>query len=57
MAWTAQDFRDKAQRCRELLRVAIRDDVREQLREWAQDFDAEAERIERPAATASDRRI
>lgn len=57
MAWTAQDFRDKAQRCRELLRVAIRDDVREQLREWAADFDAEAERIERPAEASWDRRV
>ena len=47
MAWTAEDFRDKAERCRVLLRVAVRDDVREQLREWAHDFDAEAEMIEK----------
>ena len=46
MAWTPQKFRDEAQRCRDLLQVAIRDDVRDQLREWAVDFDAEAEMIE-----------
>ena len=47
MAWTAEDFRDKAQRCRELLRLAVRDDLRVQLCEWAHDFDAEAEMIEK----------
>ena len=39
----AQDLRAKAQRCRDLLRTAVRPDVRDQLREWAKDFDAEAE--------------
>ena len=46
MAWTAEDFRDKAEQCRDLPRLAARDDVREQLHEWAEDFDAEAERLE-----------
>jgi hypothetical protein len=34
-----------ADRCRELERVAVRDDIREQLRQWAIDFDAEAEAV------------
>jgi hypothetical protein len=42
----AAEFRAKAQRCRDLLRVAVGDDVRQQLREWAQEFEAEAETIE-----------
>jgi hypothetical protein len=46
MAWTAEDLRDKAQRCRNLQRVAVSDDIRDQLREWADDFDTEAEMIE-----------
>jgi hypothetical protein len=41
-----QDLQVKAQRCRDLLRTAVRQDVREQLREWAKDFDAEAEQTE-----------
>jgi hypothetical protein len=45
----AQDLRAKAQRCRELLRIAARDEVRAQLRQWAEDFDAEAEAIEHTA--------
>ena len=43
---TADDLRAKAQRCRDLLRVAVRQEVRDQLREWAEDFDEEAEAIE-----------
>ena len=45
----ADDFRGMADRCRELLRVAVRDDVREQLRQWAEDFEAEAKAIEEAA--------
>ena len=40
------DMRAKAQRCRELLRIAIRPEVREQLREWAEEFEEEAEALE-----------
>jgi hypothetical protein len=36
-----------ADRCRELQRVAVRDEIREQLRQWASDFDAEAEAVEK----------
>jgi hypothetical protein len=43
----AQGFRALAERCRELQRVAVRDDIREQLRQWAIDFDAEADAIEK----------
>jgi len=42
---TAREFRVMADRCRELQRVAVRDDIREQLRQWAFDFDAEAEAV------------
>jgi hypothetical protein len=41
-----QDLRAKAQRCRDLLQTAVRPDVRDQLREWAKDFDADAEQAE-----------
>ena len=41
-----REFRALADRCRELQRVAVRDDIREQLRQWAFDFDAEAEAVE-----------
>ena len=40
------DMRAKAQRCRDLLRIAIRPEVREQLREWAEEFEEEAEALE-----------
>ena len=43
----AQDFRAQAQRCRELSRIAVRSEVREQLRQWVDDFEAEAEAVER----------
>jgi len=35
----AQDSRALAQRCRDLLRVAVRSEVKEQLRQWVDDFD------------------
>ena len=41
----AREFRAIAERCRELQRVAVRDDIREQLRQWAEDFEAEADAI------------
>ena len=41
----AQGFRAQAQRCRELSRVAIRSEVKEQLRQWVDDFEAEAEAL------------
>jgi hypothetical protein len=43
----AQQFRALADRCRELSRIAARDDVRDQLREWVRDFEAEAEAAEK----------
>ena len=43
----ARQFRAMADRCHELLRVAVRDDVREQLRQWATDFEAEAETLDK----------
>ena len=43
----AQDLRALAQRCRELLRVASAPEVKTQLRDWVEDFEAEAEAIER----------
>jgi len=42
----AKTLRARADPCRELLRVAVRDDVREQLREWANEFDDEADALE-----------
>jgi hypothetical protein len=47
---TAPEFRAMADRCRELQRIAARDEIREQLRQWADDFDAEADAIEKVAA-------
>ena len=43
----ARQFHAMADRCHELLRVAVRDDVREQLRQWATDFEAEAEALDK----------
>jgi len=45
----AREFRAMADRCRELQRGTVRDDIREQLRQWAEDFEAEAEAAERVA--------
>jgi hypothetical protein len=42
----AQEFRAQAQRCRELSVVAVRSEVREQLRQWVDDFEAEAKALE-----------
>ena len=43
----AQEYRAQAQRCRKLSRIAVRSEVREQLRQWVDDFEAEAEAVER----------
>lgn len=43
----ASYFRQKAQRCREILKAAISPEVREQLRMWVDEFEAQAERIGR----------
>ena len=42
----AQDFRALAQRCRDLLQIAVRSEVKEQLRQWVDDFEDEAEALE-----------
>lgn len=42
----ADELRMMAQRCRELLRVATDDQVRAQLREWADDLEEEADTAE-----------
>ena len=34
----AREFRALAERCRELQRIAVRDEVREQLRQWGHRF-------------------
>ena len=40
------DMRARARRCRELLRIAIKPEIKEQLREWAEDFEEEAVALE-----------
>lgn len=45
----ARELHAKAQRCRDLQRTAVSEEVSDQLREWAEDFDAEAEAIEKAA--------
>jgi hypothetical protein len=49
----AATVRARAQRCRDLLRVAVSDEVRAQLRHWAEEFDAEAEAIEKSQTLSS----
>jgi hypothetical protein len=48
-------LRALAARCKALARVAVRDDVREQLRQWVHDFKAEAASAE-PSVKARSRR-
>jgi hypothetical protein len=43
----AHNLRARAQQCWELLRFAVKPEVKEQLREWAEDFEAEAAAKER----------
>ena len=38
----AKRLRAIADRCRELSRIAVRDEVRQQLRQWAEEFEVEA---------------
>ena len=45
---TASFFRHMAQRCREMLRIATSSEVREQLRLWAADFNAQAKSRQSP---------
>ena len=40
-----RQFQAMAQRCRDLERIAVRDEIREQLRQWAVDFEAEADAV------------
>ena len=40
------DMRARAKRCRELLRIAVRPEVKEQLREWAEEFEEDAAALE-----------
>ena len=50
----AKDFQALADRCRELARIAIDDEVREQLRQWVHDFEAEAEAAEKNRRAMAD---
>lgn len=43
----ARTLRARADRCRELLCGTARDDIREQLRQWVDEFDDEADALER----------
>ena len=43
-------FRQKAQRCRELMSIAIAPEVREQLALWADGFEAQAKSLDAQAA-------
>ncbi len=47
----AEYFRDKARRCRELLALALKPEVIEQLRLWAIEFDEQADSAEKKRAT------
>jgi hypothetical protein len=40
-------YREKAERCRSMLAVAVLPDIREQLRFWEIEFDDLADRVER----------
>ena len=51
----ADKMRAIADRCRELSRVAVRDDIREQLRQWAEEFDAHADAMEKTADSSAAR--
>jgi hypothetical protein len=43
----ASYFRQKAQRCRDILRTAISPEVREQLRMWVAELESQAKRLAR----------
>lgn len=46
---TPEALRAMADRCRDLLRIADRQEVRDQLRQWVGDFEDEADAMERAA--------
>ncbi len=50
----ANDLRKKAQQCRELARDAVKEEVAYQLRQWAEDYEAEADVILRNERSGSD---
>jgi len=45
-------FRERAQRCRELLNVAAAPEVIEQLTVWSREFDADADKLDTELAAA-----
>jgi hypothetical protein len=45
-------FRERARRCRELLKLAVNPEVVEQLKAWARDFDGNAIKLDRELAVA-----
>jgi hypothetical protein len=45
-------FRERARRCRELLKIAAVPEIIEQLTVWARDFDEEANKIDAEMAAA-----
>jgi hypothetical protein len=45
-------FRERASRCRELLKVAVVPEIVDQLKVWAREFDEEADRIDLQLAAA-----
>jgi hypothetical protein len=52
-ALTTPDLlRERARRCRELLKVAVAPEVVEQLKTWERDFAAEAAKLDEELATA-----
>jgi HPt (histidine-containing phosphotransfer) domain-containing protein len=42
----AREFRALADRCRDLERTAVRDEVRQQFHQWVEDLEAEAKAVE-----------
>ena len=44
----AEFYRDKARRCRELMVIAVAQDLREQLRLWAEEFETWAREMTEP---------
>ena len=45
-------LRERARRCRELLKVAVAPEIIEQLKTWERDFKAEAEKLDAEFAAA-----
>ena len=42
----AAAFRVMARRCRDLLQIAVREEIKVQLHQWAEEFDAEADSLD-----------